>query len=184
MVLTGITSIYLNEYLNKPPETFSYLQDKSGYKQIYNLPNGAAFTIWVKEPGKQGSEVLIIPGEYKKRRTPNISHIKTKFGSHTPTLLYHLFEKYSSYERFETNRIFLKIDTEDSTSKENLYEIVNIKKSNWDISVYSDNDFDKIFIGDSINSQMRCDISLISIDMDDHYIDYKINHGVRYHAPN
>lgn len=171
----------------KKLQPFSSLQDESGYKQIYHLPDGCAFTIWEKEPGKHGSEVLIIPDEYKKKRTPNISHIKTKFDSHTPTLLYHLVESYSSddfNERFKKNKIFLKIDKEDSKFSENLYEIVNVERSNWEITIYSDNNFNEIFMSDSINSQIRNDISFISIDIDNHFIDYQINHWLYYVAPN
>ena len=163
-------------------QTFSSLQDTSGYKQFYHLPDGSAFTIWEKEPGKYGSEVLIIPGEYKNKKTPNISHIKTKFGSHTTTLLYHLVERYSNDESIEKNKIFLKIDSGNDTLNENLYEIMNIKKSSWEISIYSDNRYNDFYICDSNNSQLRYDISLISIDLDDHYIDYHINHWLNYNA--
>lgn len=159
----------------KPKESKPYIsiQNKSGLKHIYNLPSKITFTIWEKEPGMYGSEVLIIPEEHRSNREPKESYIKTKFSTDKPILYFYLYEEYSTKNRFSKNTIFLKSDL-DSTFNKGLYEIITVRDSKWDISVYSDSLKNDIFINDSVSKLHRADLSIFSVDIDEHYAEYQV----------
>lgn len=182
IALIGVV-LYIMIFPEKKPEPYISIRDKSGLKHIYNLsdfPDVITFTIWEKEPGMYGSEVLIIPGEHRTNEAPKGSYIKTKFSTDKPILYFYHYIKYSSNkQRFDKNTIFLRSD-KDSTFNKGLYEIIIVQDSEWDIFFYSDSLYNAIYFNDSVSKILRTDLSLFSVDIDERFAEYQLAGGINF----
>lgn len=157
-------------------------RDYSGVTS-YCLPDGMTFTIWEKESGVYGSDVLIIPGaEYSgKGIEPNVSYIKTIYSSHSVFFYYSLDTVHQKHSFFKDTIIFRPF-----LMKENDYQIINKPNSPYYIIEYSNN-LDKYIYFDlnekiEMYKTIRNDVSCFEKIMNDYVVRYRIGHKIRIEA--
>lgn len=157
------------------PQPYTLVKDSSGIKHIYHLPDGMAFTVWEKEPGVYGSEVFIIPADYRDKKEPNVSYIKVKYGAETPYLYYSLF-KPADRTTFLKNRIVVKKGTD--SENETQYQIVNVRGSKWEILNYSSEYYHYLFYSphpaDSVKVWYKEDASFFKVNIDSNSADFRL----------
>ncbi len=141
--------------------------DYPGFIRTYKLSDGMVFTVWEKEPGVYGSEVLIIPGDLPKDKQLNTSYIKTVYTLYSPYFFYTLDSLSTNYNLLK-NKIILKSWWEENDRES--YEIVNTENSKWKILEYTDEYFPYIYYGanplDSTTLILRNDISKFCVHID------------------
>ena len=146
------------------PKAFCSTQsDASGLKYFYQLPDGMEFTIWEKEPGVYGSDVLIIPGIHKRKTEPKNSYIRARFSTSDPTLYYLPKDR----RRYKNTII---IQWPESDKKQDLFEIINKSGSDWNIMESNKSNKSNNYTISGKDYQL----SFFTIDIDEHHVLYQL----------
>ena len=154
----------------------SIKSDASGSKYFYHLPDGMEFTIWEKESGVYGSEVLIIPGIHKRKTEPENSYIRTLFTSVAPTLYYSSY--YGKHKKNMSDKDTIILRWPESDKKQDLFEIINKPESSWNIAEYKDSIHHRYaYYGPDEHERRKTDdrLSFFTTDITGHYAQYEFN---------